>query len=242
MKTFLEYLTIRENSSIANKPIIFAGNQGVIIPSEHGGNIKTPNPQELQKIKQIAQKGFWYEGVGEGKQAGAVESAWLKNLGINAKNNGSYDKKINAYKGLGGAATVFSSLHDNLGNFNPLLRNTNLKTAADILMYVLTNGISMEQPISQQEAQQFLDICEQDGLNLKTTAAQDFLEKAKEAEGKMWGGGNPDGSSSNTALGDFAYQVEKARRKEIYDLAKQQGGIFFLGSDHLPAMAQEIGA
>ena len=55
-------------------------------------------------------------------------------------------------------------------------------------------------------------------------------------------GGNPDGSSSNTGLGKLAYQVESKRRKEIYDLAKQKGGIFFLGSDHLPAMAIEIGA
>lgn len=242
MKTFLEYLNMRENSSIANKPIIFAGNQGVIIPSEHGGNIKTPNPQELQKIKQIAQKGFWYEGVGENKQGGTHEKAWLKNLGIEARNNGSYDKLISAYKGLGGAVTIFSSLHNNIENFNPLLQNTNLKTAADILVYALTNGISMEQPISQQEAQQFLDICEQDELKLKNTPAKDFPIKAKEAEAKMWGGGNPDGSSSETALGDFAYQVESKRRKEIYDLAKQNGGIFFLGSDHLPAMAQEIGA
>jgi hypothetical protein len=242
MKTFLEYITIRENSSINNKPIIFASNQGVIIPSEHGGNIKTPNPQELQKIKQIAQNGFWYEGVGENNQGGAHEAAWLKNLEINAKNNGSYDKLISAYKGLGGAVTIFSSLHANIENFNPLLQNPNLKTAADILLYALTNGISMEQPISQQEAQHFLDICEKDGLNLKNIPAKEFPTKAKKAEALMWGGGNPDGSSSNTGLGKLAYQVESKRRKEIYDLAKQKGGIFFLGSDHLPAMAIEIGA
>lgn len=242
MKTFLEYLTIRENNSLNDKPIIFAGNQGVIIPSEHGGNIKTPNQQELEKIKQIAQKGFWYEGVGENKQGGTHESNWLKNLGINSNNNGSYDKAINAYKGLGGAVTIFSSLHNNIKNFNPLLQNPNLKTAADILVYALTNGISMEQPISQQEAQQFLEICEKDGLYLKNTTAKDFPTKAKEAESKMWGGGNPDGSSSNTELGKLAYQVESNRRREIYDMAKQKGGIFFLGSDHLPAMAKEIGA
>lgn len=240
MKTFLEYVIYRENS-LDNKPIVFAGNEGVIIPSEHDGNIKTPNPQELERIKPLAKYGFWYEGVGENKQGGSVEANWLKNLlGQDVTNKGSYDKKIQAYQGLNGAVTVFSSLHANQQNFMSLLKNPNLKTSADVLLYVLTKGISMETPISEQEAQQFLAICEKDGLNLHNTPAQDFIGKAKEAEDLMWGGGNPDGSSNTTALGKFAYQVESNRRKLIHNLAKQ-GGIFFLGADHLPAMAQELG-
>jgi hypothetical protein len=247
MKSFSEYVKhkmLMENS-LQNKPIIFAGNKGVIIPSEHGGNIKLPeNQQQLQMIKSIAENyGFYFEGVGEGKAGGQLESTWLKdNLGVNnPKNNGSYDKLITAYQGLPGAATIFSSLHANLSNFQQLLNDPNLKTCADVLLYVLTHGISMEQPISQQDAQKFLQICEADNLNLTQTPASQFLNKALEAENLMWGGNNPDGSRNDTNLGRFAHNVEKERRKQIHNLANTKGGIFFLGSDHLPAMAQEIG-
>ena len=239
--SFIKWIVLRENN-LSDKPIIMAGNKAIILPSEHGGTIKQPDDNEKQKIEEIAkQHGYWYEGVGENKASGQYEGNWLNNLlGFTPKNNGSYDQHITAYHGIGGAATVFSSLQANLPNFKPLLNNPEFKSCADVLLHVLTNGISMEKPISMQDAQKFIITCENDGLNLSKTPSSQFLNKAKEAEDLMWGGSNSDGSRSDTNLGIFAHQVEKERRKQIYNMAKNIGGVFFLGSDHLPAMAQEI--
>lgn len=236
MKSFLEWL---KESTANEKPILFVGDSA-IIPSDHEAGIKVPDEQTIQRLKPMAHS-VYFEGMGEGGgQQGAFESNWVKKyLGVNPSQVASYDQgKIypKCAGGLGPSILLFSNL-----NVNPSLLQTgvsgNQKTVADVIRSLLKKG-GPEGSVPANKIEAFIDICRSELGNKIDLGADQYQSVAREAESKMWPGGDLPG---NGPLGQLADRVEKERRAIIVKTAGRVSGLYFLGSGHLISMQQEHG-
>ena len=119
------------------------------------------------------------------------------------------------------------------------LENDKKTNSYDIFYRALVEG-TIGKPMSESEAEKFIELLKSDGLDLKKmTNIKEVIEKFDE----LAFGGNTtvDGINKDTNLGKFIQDTQKKRRAKIYSLADEKGGVFFLGSDHLPAMKKEMG-
>lgn len=240
-----QYYHILE-SNIQGFPILFAGNMSAVLPSEHNSAIKTPDENTKQKLIPIAQKGLWFEGVGEHKQKGTHETNWvIKNLGVQPPFAKSFDQDNETgqtiYSQCGGgiapAVILFSNVKVNKKTLINMIKKTKGKTVRDAIKYGLSQNSTGEGIVPQDKIDEFLKICELDGLNLNLYKDQ-LIEVAKKGESLMWAG---HGANMSTNLGKLADSVEKERRTFIVNMMKNPNtsGIYFLGSGHLFDMQKE---
>lgn len=239
-----QYYDILEN--IQGFPILFAGDMSAVLPSNHNEAIKMPDGKTKEKLIPIAQKGVWFEGVGEHKQGGNHEASWVKNnLGVQPKSVRSFDQDNGTGKtiysqcggGIAPAVILFSNVDVNKSTLINIVNNTQGETVRDAIKYGLSQDSTGEGIVPESKIDEFLKICEQDGLDLNLPKYQ-LIEVAKNGESKMWAG---HGANMNTALGKLADYVEKERRSIIVKMMKtpSTSGIYFLGSGHLPDMQKE---
>ena len=247
MKLLLENWREFLKENLSDKPIVFtASGKGVFLPSDHPkheegkiakGIIKIPNEEEKAKILPILKNhGFWYEGTGEGGAGGTVESNWIKDtLGFKGpKSHGSFDGKVGEYVGMEWGIVVTSQPQ------KLIALGSDTKTSSyDIFYRALVKGI-VGNPMSESEAEKFIELLKSDGLDLKKMTN---IKKAISKFEELAFGGNKtaDGINKDTYLGKFIQGIQKKRRANIYSLADGEGGVFFLGSDHLAAMKKEMG-
>lgn len=235
MKSFLEWLVTE--SELQQKPILFVGNSSAIIPSDHDTAIKTPDSQTAERLKPMTHS-VWYEGVGERKGGGSVESAWVKqHLGVSPTHVDSYDMgKIYPHcaNGMGPAILLFSNLNVNA----PVDQNSaGGNTVEGVIRWALAKG-SKEGKTAPAAVEQFIKICRADLGGMLDLPPEKYGEVAKAAEAKMWPGGDLPGEGP---LGRLADQVERERRAKIVQMAAQSPGLYFLGSGHLKSMRTEHG-
>jgi len=237
MRSFLDWL---KESAANQKPILFVGDNSAIIPSDHESGIKVPDQQTIQRLKPMAHS-VYFEGTGEGGgQQGAFESNWVKkHLNINPSKVSSYDQgKIypKCAGGLGPSILLFSNL-----NVNSHLLQTGVSgdknTVADVIRSLLQKG-GPEGSVPANKIEEFINICRSELGDKIDLGAEQYQSVAKEAESKMWPGGDLPG---NGPLGQLADRVEKERRSIIVKTAGRVPGLYFLGSGHLISMQQEHG-
>jgi len=247
MNLLREYIREFLKENLSDKPIVFTtSGEGVFLPSDHPkheegkipkGIIKIPNEEEKKKILPILEKyGFWYEGIGEGGAGGKVESNWIEDtLGLESpKSHGSFDDKVGEYVGMEWGIVITSQPQ------KLIALGSDTKTSSyDIFYRALVKGI-VGNPMSESEAKEFIELLKSDGLDLEN------MTNIKKAIGKFdelafEGNTTADGINKDTNLGKFIQDIQKKRRAKIYSLADEKGGVFFLGSDHLPAMKKEMG-
>lgn len=234
MKTFFEWL---RESSVQEKPILFVGNQSAILPSDHEAGIKVPSQPILEKLKPMAHS-VYYEGTGEGGgQQGGFESNWvIKNLGVKPNHVESYDQKWKMYSncagGLGPSILLFSNLNVN----TPVNQNfIGGNTVEVVIRQSLIKG-GPEGAVPSNKVDEFIKICRAELGDKLDLDAKNYPMVAKEAESKMWPGGDFPGKGP---LGQLADRIEKERRSMIVKAAQQAPGLYFLGSGHLTSMKQE---
>ena len=247
MKLLIENWREFLKENLSDKPIVFtASGKGVFLPSDHPkheegkiakGIIKIPNEEEKAKILPILKNhGFWYEGTGEGGAGGTVESNWIKDtLGFKSpKSHGSFDDKVGEYEGMEWGIVVTSQPQELIA-----LESDTKTSSYNIFYHALVKGI-VGNPMSKSEASDFIELLKSDGLDLKKMTN---IKKAISKFEELAFGGNKtaDGINEDTYLGKFIQDTQKKRRAKIYSLADGKGGVFFLGSDHLPAMKKEMG-
>jgi hypothetical protein len=233
MKNFLEWL-----ESVEQKPILFVGNNSAIIPSDHEAGIKVPDQQNLQRLKPMAHS-VYYEGIGEKGQGGGFESDWVvKNLGVKPNHVESYDQKWKMYsncaEGLGPSILLFSNLNVNTPVDQNSVGGNNVEA---VIRQALVRG-GPEGSVPSNKVDEFIKICRAELGNKLDLDSKYYPMVAKEAESKMWPGGD---SPGNGPLGQLADRIEKERRSMIVNAAKQNPGLYFLGSGHLISMQQEHG-
>lgn len=215
-------------SSKAHRPLGI-NDKAVVVPVGHGDTIKgdIKNPEILDRY------GYWHEGIGEGGKGGeGAERDFAKKQGYpDAVNHGSYDDQIQL--GWYAAYVIFQGGAADTHN----LKKLEAATIRELLFEALIRGVDtfQYQALTEEEANRALDVVQSDGFDL--SQPKEKLESIlKEAESKVWNATkkHPDGSSYSP-LGMFTWEACQKRRANVLRLA-ERGGVFFMGSDHLPAI------
>ncbi len=188
-------------------------------------------PADGSFVRRVAeQKGYWIEGDGHSDKNGAEERAWLQSKCslTTVQCNGSVDKKLDTYLGLGNSIKAFTLCPVTLQTIDSVCKDKSLVSIKDCLSKILGPVLS------EDNMDAFLFMCEQDQIQvmqpkkyLKDTVNQIVnLINAK------------DYVAHN--LSRFAYFVEKRRRKMILTLAMREGGIFFMNKKSVEQFTAEI--
>ena len=240
---------LRLHEAQINYPVLFTQNgMSAVVPSMHQpGGIKDIDDSIKALLRPIAERGIWYEGVGEGYAGGKTESNWAKSvLGVNPGPARSYDKHGNIYQtvgdGLGPAIPLADSSKQEVESVIRQVKSQGGKTVRDVLVAMMTKG-GAEGPVPNNKHKEFLDACQRSGIVLDADISQptfnagSLLSSLKSA---MFKG---DGPNMGTTLGQMANAVEVARRKAIADMMRNQAtsGLYFLGSGHFLTLKSEHG-
>lgn len=209
-------------SDSINLDPIFISTEAVFVAVKEGTVIITMGADVIKRT--IASKGYWIECKGAKGQDGVLERKWLSEAlsAQDLKCNGSIDILGNTYIGLGHTAAATKHLSNNLDSYESIIKNKNYHTCKDIIVTSLISGVNMCQTISNDDAETFCGLCQQDGIDINAHKKH-FKDVAIQIEQACYGA-----ECMNKSLGRFTHFVEKRRRKIIQDLALKNGGVFLV--------------
>jgi len=223
---------------------IFLSSDAVIIGCNQDG--KAHLEEGIPLIANIiSRKGYYYDALGIAGGKGEREKEIIKaTLLVNNPNNMGHFDDQTAYLGMGKAIGFMNKLYMNQ-DLEHIIKTSTNHSCADVIRHAMSNGIRMDnQALDSRSIDEFIALCALDAIDL-SRPKKIFNDLYSAIQNAIWSQTkskqtNIDNTRTDTALGKFAYFIEKRRRKILVKMAFANGGAYFLYDTQIKAIASEF--
>ena len=193
----------------------------------------------------VSRKGYYYDALGIAGSKGEKEKEIIEaTLQVDSPNNMGHFDDPTAYLGMGKTIGFMNKLYVNQ-DLEQIIKLPANHSCADVIKHAMSNGIRMlNQTLDSRSIDEFIAMCALDAIDLNRPK-KIFSDLYTMIQNAIWSPTqskltNIDNTRTDTALGKFAYFIEKRRRKMLVKAAFAKGGAYFIHESQMKAIASEF--